>query len=223
VLKKIRWNIAQFFELIWWQQYLRKRSVDEYLTWKKKYWTDFLTTIEWPAFDFFKPHLRVLDLGCGPAGIFINYANHPITAVDPLIAQYEQKIAHFSKQRYPHICFVESTIEDFQSPEKYDLIFCINCVNHVMELEKAIQKLYDITEEGGYCVVSIDSHKYRFLKTIFSMIPGDILHPHQHTKNEYTQLIRKNKFNISKEICLKSELIFDYYVFVLQKSISSPG
>jgi 2-polyprenyl-6-hydroxyphenyl methylase/3-demethylubiquinone-9 3-methyltransferase len=92
-----------------------------------------------------------------------------------------------------------------------------------MELEKAIQKLYDITEEGGYCVVSIDSHKYRFLKTIFSMIPGDILHPHQHTKNEYAQLIRKNKFNISKEICLKSELIFDYYVFVLQKSISSPG
>lgn len=217
MLKKIRWNIAQFFELIWWQQYLRKKSVAEYLAWKKKYWTDFLKSIECPSVDFFAPHQRILDLGCGPAGIFINYPYHPITAVDPLLAQYEQKIPHFSKQRYPHISFIKSTIEDFESPQKYDLIFCINCVNHVIELEKVIQKLYDITEEGGYCILSIDSHKYRFLKTIFSMIPGDILHPHQHTKNEYIQLIQKNRFHITKEICLTRELIFDYYVFVLYK------
>jgi SAM-dependent methyltransferase len=215
----MRWNIAQFFELIWWQQYLRKRSVDEYLAWKKKYWTDFLTAIKEPSFDYYDARLRVLDLGCGPAGIFINYP-FPITAVGPLLAQYEQKITHFSKQKYPHISFIESTIENFESHQKYDLVFCINCVNHVIELEKTFQKLYDVTEDNGYCIVSIDAHKHQVLRSIFSIIPGDILHPHQHTKSEYTQIIRKNRFTITKEVCLKSELIFDYYVFVLRKSIA---
>ena len=217
MLKKIRWNIAQFFELIWWRQYLRKRSVDEYLAWKKKYWTDFLSSIQWQTFDFFSSDLRILDLGCGPAGIFINYSDHPLTAVDPLIDLYEQSIPHFSKQKYPHISFISSTIEDFESATTFDLVFCINCVNHVIELGKVFEKLYNLTQVGGYCIISIDTHQYQFLKIIFSMVPGDILHPHQHTKKEYIDLILKNRFTIVQEIRLKRELIFDYYVFVLQK------
>ena len=64
----IRWKIAQFTERLWWKNYLRGKSPEDYLRWKQNYWLNFLQAcgIEQNLLH----GQNVLDAGCGPAGIF---------------------------------------------------------------------------------------------------------------------------------------------------------
>ena len=79
---KFRWKIAQFFEAWWWRNYLRGKSIPDYLEWKRQYWWAFLEKIELNV----GPEANILDAGCGPAGIFILFPENKVTAVDPLLA-----------------------------------------------------------------------------------------------------------------------------------------
>ena len=46
-LNTIKWRLAQKLERLWWKRYLKDRSVEDYLNWKKKYWRSFLKEIDW--------------------------------------------------------------------------------------------------------------------------------------------------------------------------------
>jgi len=87
-----RWKIAQAAEIRWWQNYLSGKSETEYLTWKQDYWKKFLEQIN------VQPSAGedVLDMGCGPAGVYIGLAEQRVVAVDPLLAQYEISLDYFS-------------------------------------------------------------------------------------------------------------------------------
>ena len=96
----IKWKIAQKLELKWWQRYLKDKDVEEYISWKRNYWKGFLTDID--DGTLLLPGQRILDIGCGPAGLFIHLTDHDLTAVDPLLDRYEARLAHFSKASYPN-------------------------------------------------------------------------------------------------------------------------
>ena len=73
----------------------------------------------------------VLDLGCGPAGIFIALTNNTVIGVDPLIEEYKKENLFFNWEDYPRAGFIKSTIEDFKPAMQYDFVFCMNAINHV--------------------------------------------------------------------------------------------
>ena len=116
-----RWRIAQWFELRWWKNYLRGKNKQEYLAWKKNYWLNILEKIknELNAGSRNGDPVKtvasktVCDLGCGPAGIFIVFEENKVTAVDPLIDEYEKQTSFFAKSDYPNTTFINSTMEDF--------------------------------------------------------------------------------------------------------------
>src|SRR5579863_2049095 len=144
----LRWKIAQWFELLWWKNYLSGKEKSKYLEWKKNYWKEILNKIS----SAVKIELSdtVADLGCGPAGIFITLTDYKVTAVDPLMDEYEKQISFFRKEDYPNATFVCCAMEDFGSQgsavlgskvqstevEKssetgFDVVFCMNAINHV--------------------------------------------------------------------------------------------
>ncbi|MCB0662836.1 MAG: class I SAM-dependent methyltransferase, partial [Saprospiraceae bacterium] len=127
----LKWRLAQYLELRWWQRYLRHKSVEDYLAWKNTYWQGFLEKMAIHP----EPDKTILDAGCGPAGIFIHFPNHPVTAIDPLLDQYEQNLPHFSKERYPNVTFHTTSLETYKSDQQYDYIFCINAINHVHNIQ----------------------------------------------------------------------------------------
>ena len=77
-----RWKIAQAAEIRWWQNYLKNKSTTEYADWKTQYWENLL---EETGLTFLNEsdkenpnkveNLRILDAGCGPAGIFMIFKN----------------------------------------------------------------------------------------------------------------------------------------------------
>ena len=217
-MKKIRWRIAQFFEQVWWQNYLKKKDSKKYLKWKENYWISFLDEIQ-----FESTNLKgdCLDIGCGPAGIFIlsnKIENSNWQGVDPLISEYK-KLDVFNTELYPKVVFINSSFENYTNTKVHDNIFCLNAINHFIEIEENFKKLYDLLSEEGSLVVSIDAHNYSFLKKIFYTIPMDILHPHQYTAEEYEKMISNSGFTIISKKLKKKELIFSYYIYTLKKAI----
>lgn len=210
----LRWKIAQAAEIRWWQNYLNGKSEKDYIIWKKEYWTNFLKQINvMPT-----KGTNVLDVGCGPAGIFINLAEQKVTALDPLLDQYSEKLPHFSPQNYPWTDFVTSPFEKYQTKQQFDTIFCLNAINHVADLDLCFDKLVSLTKSGGTLVVSIDAHNYSLFKHLFRLIPGDILHPHQYDLKEYEQMLTDRNCTLTKTELIKSEFFFDYYCLVVTKN-----
>lgn len=214
--KSNRWRVAQYFEIKWWESYLKNKDVNEYLTWKKQYWADFLEKIN----THVKPtqDLKILDAGCGPAGIFIALQGYNVTAIDPLLDEYNSKLNHFDPKLYPATTFKTVALENFNQAANFDLVFCLNAINHVADLKKAFNQLYESTKKGGIIVVSIDAHNYSFLKHIFRLQPSDILHPHQYDLKEYEQLLIDLNCTIRQTVLIKKEFLFNHYVLVAYKN-----
>jgi 2-polyprenyl-3-methyl-5-hydroxy-6-metoxy-1,4-benzoquinol methylase len=210
----LKWKLAQKLELKWWKNYLNNKDVPTYLDWKRNYWNQFLQEISESV--TIRANENILDAGSGPAGIFMVLEDCKVTAVDPLLEQYKT-LPHFSKERYPKVQFETSSIEAYQPSYTFDKVFCLNAINHVADIEKAYDKLFEFTAVGGLMIVSIDSHRFGFLKHLFRLIPGDALHPHQYDLAEYRKFITDRNGTILQEIKSKPGNIFDYWVMVVRK------
>ena len=208
----IRWKIAQWFELLWWQRYFSGKDKVKYYSWKKKYWTDLIGQIA--DVLSISDAKRIADLGCGPAGIFTIFEDKSTVAVDPLLDTYEKTLSFFDKNDFPNTIFINQSLEDFQPSDKFDIVFCMNAINHVAEIDLAYDRMINAAKSGGVVVVSIDAHNHSFFKHLFRLIPGDILHPHQYDLEEYCDFMTKRGCAISKTLLVKKEFFFSHCVMV---------
>ena len=218
----LRWKIAQAAEIRWWQNYLKNKPTTEYAEWKVQYWETLLaeTGIEIKNTDQSRSlgeGVRLLDAGCGPAGIFMIFKTQNVDALDPLLNDYEAKLPHFKKSLYPNVHFYNQSLESFDRKNEYDAVFCLNAINHVADLDKSFDILVDSVKPGGHLVVSIDAHNFSLFKKVFQAIPGDILHPHQFDLAEYTDMLTSRGCVLEKTILKKKEFIFNYYILALKK------
>ncbi len=216
MFKKWRWNIAQFVERKWWQNYLKNKDVQAYLQWKYEYWLSLYKKCN--TYFEVKPSDAVLDAGCGPAGVFMLFDKNNTTAFDPLIDSYQNDLPHFKKSMYPSINFVNAGLENFESDKQYNVIFCMNAINHVEDIYKSFDKLISFASSQAYIVVTIDAHNYSIFKKIFRMLPGDILHPHQYDLNEYQKMLTDRSCTILGTELLKHEFFFDHYMIIAKKT-----
>lgn len=209
----IWWKIAQQLEIRWWQWYLRRRPVGAYLDWKKAYWKQFLERSEVRV----EAGSRVLDAGCGPAGIFIALSSAHIEALDPLLDQYESSLRHFNRNWYPEVIFHALPLEQFAPTGTFDCIFCLNAINHVSDIRRSLAVLEDCLSDKGEMILSIDAHRFRMLKWLFRIFKGDALHPHQYGLADYIGMARAKGLELTRVIPYEDGLIFRYYVLKLIK------
>jgi 2-polyprenyl-6-hydroxyphenyl methylase/3-demethylubiquinone-9 3-methyltransferase len=213
----IRWRLAQFFELWWWKLYLIRKDENNYLRWKRNYWKKVFDLVG----EDYAPKLnqRVIELGCGPAGCFIFFTQHSLTAIDPLIDEYEQNIPFFRKSNYPHTVFVSADIENLSLDKQFDVVLCFNVINHVSNIGQCLQNIKKLLSPKGILLLSVDAHRRKWLKNSFSVIPFDILHPQQFTLPEYLGLLKAQGLSCKKEITLHTGIIFSHYLLVLSSEV----
>ena len=209
-----KWKLAQTLEYKWWQNYLKKKDTTEYLQWKIHYWQDVLLQID--KYLDLSINSYILDAGCGPAGIFMALKGNHVDAIDPLLDKYKS-LPHFQPEKFAWTQFKNIPIESLNETEKYDVIFCMNAINHVNNIEICYDNLVKALKPNGYLVISTDAHKHTFLKNIFQLIPGDMLHPVQLNINEYNAFLTNRNLEIVQNILQKEENIFDYYITIAKK------
>ncbi|MEZ5014050.1 MAG: methyltransferase domain-containing protein [Chitinophagales bacterium] len=213
--KTLKWNLAQKAELKWWENYLKGKDVDTYHIWKRAYWQKLLDLIA--AHCPVEKGMDILDAGCGPAGIFMNLEGCSVDAVDPLLDEYAKNLKHFSTAAYPYVTFHSLPLEKYTSDNKYDIVFCMNAINHVSDIAFSYDLLCSLVKPGGKLVVTIDAHNYTFFKYLFRAVPGDILHPHQYDLKEYDAFITDRGCTMLQVERLKKEFFFDHYIEVAEK------
>lgn len=209
----LKWRIAQKLELLWWKQYLGRKNRSVYFDWKTQYWQRFLKDCQ---FSQQVAVHSILDAGCGPAGIFTTLSEYQVTAIDPLLEKYDKNLDDFRRDDYPWVAFYAKPIEAFTTTQTFDAIFCVNAINHVNCLSASIAKLKTLLAKNGTLYLTTDVHNNIMLKKLFRAIPGDALHPHQHSARDYEHLIKKCGLKIISNKCLKAGNIFNYQLFILQ-------
>ncbi|WP_421800323.1 class I SAM-dependent methyltransferase [Haliscomenobacter sp.] len=211
-----RWRLAQFLELRWWRRYLQQLNWPDYVEAKRVHWRKVLTQMDLHLL----PDERVLDAGCGPAGIFTILKDQKVDAIDPLLLAYEEKLPDFRRDQFPYVHFQPLMLEQLDQQEVYDHVFCLNAINHVADLERAARCLIQSLKTAGTLLISIDVHRFALLKFIFRMIPGDVLHPQQDGLGDYVHLLKKLGLDIEKTLVLKRGWIFNYVVIKAKKRMA---
>ncbi len=214
--KLLRWKIAQTAERIWWKRYLRNKDTTNYLLWKKNYWHNLIELCKKTL--VVKDTDIIIDAGCGPAGIFINFPMQKVYAFDPLLHRYEKDLQHFKKEMYTNVHFDNATIEEYSNTEAADVLFCMNAINHVQDIEKAYNNLVKLVKPNGYICITIDAHNYNVYKKIFQLLPGDILHPHQYDLAEYKIFLTQRNCTIQDTIQLEKHYFFNHYMLIAKKN-----
>ena len=210
---QLRWRIAQFFEMHWWRHYLSGKDKAAYLKWKKAYWHNLLEQVGWQI-----PNgARVLDAGCGPAGIFTVLEGKQVVALDPLLDEYEKSLLHFQRNDYPWVRFFTMPLEDFKTEQPFEYVFCLNAINHVSNLDASLSSLAECLQPGGRLLLTVDAHNHDFLRRIFQWVPGDILHPHQFGLKAYISMLEQLGLQVERTVLIKKERIFSYYALLATK------
>ncbi len=217
----IRWRIAQHFEQYWWRRYLHGKDWPTYHKWKCEYWNKLLDSatnvVPELATLLEDTTLPILDAGCGPAGIFMVLDSHPVTAIDPLLETYEHWLDHFTPALFPWTDFRNIPLEQFKAREPFELVFCMNALNHVADIELATQKLVAATATNGLIVMTLDAHNYDIIQKLFSAVPGDILHPHQYTLNGYIRLFNSHGLELQGNHTIQEGRLFGHELMMFKK------
>ena len=205
--KTLRWRVAQFLERRWWRNYLRGKSPETYLADKKAYWARTLAKLDWTP----KTGRRVLDAGCGPAGVFILlHEQEKVTALDPLLGRYEEDLPIFSRADYPGVTFREQPLEDPLAAAPFAAIYCFNAINHVADWGRSLDNLTACARPGTRLLLTSDVHRHGLLLPIFRALPGDALHPQQHGPEAYREALESRGWRIDRTEVLREEAIFAY-------------
>jgi 2-polyprenyl-6-hydroxyphenyl methylase/3-demethylubiquinone-9 3-methyltransferase len=146
------------------------------------------------------------------------FPHHHVTAFDPLIDHYEHDLVHFKKVRYANVSFYQSDLEHFNPEQQFDVVFCMNAINHVHDIQASFNQLHAYGKPGSVLVITIDAHTHTIFKKLFRLLPGDILHPHQHDLNEYQQMLLKLGYELLGTELLKHTFLFDHYMLIAKKS-----
>jgi len=213
-----KWKLAQWLELKWWKRYTANKSKQDYIAWKTTYWKRLFEKIG--IVQDIRNADNLIDFGCGPFGVALLNETWQklLVAVDPLIDSYEIELPFFSKSDYTHTTFLHQKMEDFSSKKTFEIVFCLNAINHVADIEKAFAILSSATRPLGKLALGIDAHNFSFLKHLFRLIPGDLLHPHQYDLDEYISFLEKHGFILISKHKINNDFIFGYWVIVAERA-----
>ncbi len=212
---RLRWKVAQYFEIRWWRRYTSGMDKDEYLCKKKVYWQRVLD--QCAEFFTIGKGDTLIDVGCGPSGVYMVFPENKVTAVDPLLDRYAAELPIFSFCDHSNVRFITSTVEELVTDSTYDYVFCMNAINHVSDIRAGFSVLARLAAPGAKLVVGIDAHNHSFLKWLFRSLHFDILHPHQYDVADYRDMIENEGCSVLTTIVLKRNNIFNYVLFVATK------
>lgn len=146
---------------------------------------------EW-LFSFLKPYLNgktILEVGAGIGnftGILKNYGK--VTSID-----YEEKyIKLLKKKGYANVCVGFGDIERgkyFFKKEKFDVIICLNVLEHVKNDEKALKNMLLLLKKKGKVILLVPAHRQ-----LYSKFDREIGHFRRYTLKDVEDKIKSAGF-----------------------------
>ncbi len=143
---------------------------------------------------------NILDIGCG-TGIFLEYLwNEGFTNLNGI------DVVPMDFRLKTKINYLVGNVMEIKFPKKYDIVFCLEVVQHIQNINKFISRIKNILSQKGILVITTPNTKstiYR-LSTLFYRLgfksPAERLNYAHHLNlfNKYnlTNLFSANGFNM---------------------------
>jgi SAM-dependent methyltransferase len=142
--------------------------------------------VTWPnLMDYLKDNIdvkatqRILDIGGGPTSIFLALNKGEKYLVDPVYQTLFQGVPFMRDiEEYKDVHFLACTIEEAVFDKPFDLIFTINSIDHVGDLNSVVKKIDELLVSGGTLVVIVDCYADNWVRNIVRFFDADVPHPH---------------------------------------------
>ena len=152
--------------------------------------------------DLFRPFIgkRILDTGCGDC----TFANELSKLSDVTGLEVSDTAIKIAKNKFPKIKVKCGNVTNIPLPEeKFDTLFAIELVEHILDTEKMFKEFNRVLKPGGF--LCITTSQMTFLKNIFiSMFMYDRFYfptnPHIrfYTKKTLRTILERHGFEIIK-------------------------
>ncbi len=160
-----------------------------------------LSAMYWEYFSPYAVNWKgkdLLELGCG-TGWLLDLALH--AGVKSAIGIDPSKInLELSRKCYPHLDVVRSSLEDFYTNKKFDIVLAVMVLVHIADIEVAFKKIASFLKPNGEFQILVPNYDYykkpRFDYEIFFENVSD---------NEYAILIKRPGFLELADVVRKVE------------------
>jgi 2-polyprenyl-3-methyl-5-hydroxy-6-metoxy-1,4-benzoquinol methylase len=146
------------------------------------------------------PHhdLRILDAGCGFGGCALYLArifpSCQIVGIDINEKNIETCTFIANKFSLRNASFRLQDLDNFDSPEEYDIIYSSNVLEHIQDDEDLLQRFYSALKPGGHLVINIPNKEHRNILRKSTHVPQyvwDLATPHVRDGYSEDELRRK--------------------------------
>lgn len=101
-----------------------------------------------------KPHLKILDIGCGPGTITVDLASYipagHITGLERVAGVLEQARALAKEKGVANVDFVQGDANSLSfADESFDVVFCHQVLQHVGDPIGMLKEMKRVTKSGG--------------------------------------------------------------------------
>ena len=101
---------------------------------------------------------KILDYGCGDGTLLALLESSDLAFEEAVGAELTNEMAVDCKQRLgtPRVDFCQiAELDTSRFRERYDVVFCLEVLEHVIELEPVLNVLYAVLAPGGTLVISV--------------------------------------------------------------------
>lgn len=133
----------------------------------------------------------VLDAGCG-TGVLLSQIQKQYPNIQPTGSEYSPQGLELAKKRLPNGEFHVLDLSRENLGKKFDLITCIDVLEHIPDDRAALKNLLAMT--GGYLVLSVP------LGSLIQVEAERMGHVHGYSRHEFEGKIRDAGFEIVKAI-----------------------
>ena len=166
-----------------------EEDIREWLQVRKETWTHLLGYLTRES--LLKKPRRILDIGGKSTTIFLALADGQKYAVDPAYKYLFNRLPFLRElEEYRDVNFSALPVEGFNL-EPFDLIFCINMLDHVENVEAVASKIEQLLTPGGRLVLIVDCYADRVVLDVVRWFDVDLPHPHHFLAEDIVRLFRR--------------------------------
>lgn len=187
-VSRARWLAAQEQE----QKALERADVRELIRIRRHTWAILLDSLK----DVIEVESskRILEVGGGPTSIFLALRAGEKYVVDPLSEQLF-RLHPFVREveEYKDVNFIARPISEATFDRPFDLIFMINVLDHVDELNSVAKKIDELLTPSGKLIVTVSCYSDPMVKNLVNFFDVDLPHPHHFIAEDITGLFSNYK------------------------------
>ena len=182
------WELAQEAEMRHRRNFGYSQGV---LDQAKRKWNLLLQQIPSEVLDNYQTK-NILEEGGAGTSIFLSLKGCKNVAVDPLYADLLDLYPSLKEcEEYNEVTFLSWAIEDTDLHEgTFDLIFMINVLDHMGNLNTVSSKVYSLLAPLGYLIVLVDCYSNTLIRDVSIRLEFDPTHPHRLTMDDVLKLHR---------------------------------